>query len=272
MKKNLLLFGFIVFIFNFASAQFAQQWVKTFDDSLHQSNEAAALTLNNSGCIIVTGTTYDTAQAIYHIQTIKYDASGNVLWQVLYQSSYNALSTAITTDASGNIFITADILDTTINRIHVLKYNCSGSLVWDAVYPVVNTYVNLSKRISLDGSGNIYVGATSDCWSCYSLTQSNFGEATIVKFDSNGNYMTEMRTGNIFTTQHISTWLNFLNDMEIVANKNIYSITNIMQDHLPNTSSYPALMAAIFFGGILSFRWYHLLQCQNHQYQDSYWC
>ncbi len=235
MKKYLLLIGLAFLISGSASAQFGRQWVKTYSDPSLQGNTPTALTLNSAGCVIVTGTAYDSTKKINQIQTIKYDPSGNALWQVKYVSSFTCDPTDITTDASGNIFISVNLVDTA-EKIHVLKYNCSGKLVWDAVYPnsVLNT-LNLSYRIAVDGGGNIFVGATSECTLCYNNFR-NFQEANIIKFDSNGHYVTEMRTGRIFTIDRFYNTTDALNDMVIVSNKTIYSITNLAQDSIPETS------------------------------------
>ncbi len=239
MKKYLLLICFTLVISGSAPAQFGRQWVKTFNDPTYQGNVPAAITLNSAGCVIVTGTAYDSIKKINQIQTIKYDPSGNVLWQVKYAPSSTCTPSDITTDAKGNIFITANVVDTSLKfypqKIHALKYNCSGKLVWDAVYPKPQTppdFFEVSTRIAVDVGGNIFVGATAQCTQCYGAA-GFFLEPTIIKFDSNGHYITEMRTGRIWAG-NIPTSLDALNDMELVGNSIIYSISNIVQDSLPS--------------------------------------
>lgn len=251
MKKQLLLSFIICFNASVLQAQFGQQWVQSYDDSLHYDNLPNAIAINNAGCTIVTGATKNTTNVTTQMRTIKYDVSGNVLWQVNYSpTSVSYYPSDITTDANGNIFISTDVFDGTSVRLHVLKYTCSGSLVWDVVSPTIRLFTNFSKRIALDANGNVFVGTTSDCWNCYAWAQSNYGEATITKFDSNGNYITEMRTGQtgifqLFYSAYV--YFNQLTDMDISANMNsLYSITNLNQDslvyfNLPNLQDFALL-------------------------------
>ncbi len=229
MKNQLFLFLIIFSSTISLKAQFAQQWLNTFDATYHDDDNGMVITLDVAGNVIVSGQTYSAGQLTSEIMTIKYDPSGNVLWQMPYMNGNYVYPLDVITDANRNIYIVINVFINTDLKIRVLKYSCAGVLLWDALYPTTEV-LNYANRISLDSSGNVYVGGASHCDLCYSNVALPT-EALIIKFDSLGNYIAEMRTGQFFPGLMPSgNYTDLLTDMEISESSKIYSITNLTQD------------------------------------------
>ncbi len=233
MKQQLLLLFIIWLNAYVASAQVAQQWVKTYDATYHNDDIPAAITLDAAGNVIICGNLNNPAQSSSEMMIIKYDPSGNVLWNMPYANSTSVTPSDITTDADRNIYISCDVQNNVTNETHthVIKYTCAGTLIWDAVYNTGTNFDDFSRRIALDNNGNIYVGLSSVCGLCYPNSNGN-SESTIIKFDSLGIYITEMRTGLFWGNSgwNINSYYNALMDMEVLTAGNIYSIANLPQD------------------------------------------
>ncbi|OFX40276.1 MAG: hypothetical protein A2X08_05850 [Bacteroidetes bacterium GWA2_32_17] len=86
-----------------------QQWIQTFNDSLDGDDEASAMAIDTSGNIYVSGYIFtEIDSADYY--TMKYDASGNVIWTI-HNDSKNHLNdkvTNITIDNNQDIIVTGE--------------------------------------------------------------------------------------------------------------------------------------------------------------------
>ena len=115
--------------------------------------------------IYVTGFSNYTVSTSRDFLTIKYDPSGNVLWQIPYANGNYVYPRDIITDANRNIYIVINVFINNDLKIRVLKYSCAGVLLWDALYPTTEV-LNYANKISLDINGNVYVGGASHCDLC----------------------------------------------------------------------------------------------------------
>lgn len=126
-----------------------------------------------SGNVIVTGEFAGTAtfgaQSLTSLSgsvdvfTVKYDAAGNVLWAEKGSSRQTDRGFDVSTDASGNIFITGVFSDTITfdvqhnsssqNDVFVVKYNSSGVEQW--FRRIAGGAFNIANGISCDNSGNV---------------------------------------------------------------------------------------------------------------------
>jgi len=138
-------------------------------------------------------------------QTLIIDPNPNLDWSTNYGGNYRNYGSGITTDGSGNVFITgytyssSGIATSGAHQItlggnsdaFVVKVNSSGIRLWGTYYGGSN--FDYGKGITCDGSGNVLVTGYT-----YSTTgiatsgshQTTFGgglyDAFIVKFNSNG--------------------------------------------------------------------------------------
>jgi hypothetical protein len=141
-----------------------QQWAVMYDgngndyydprtDILNGFDSPSGMAMDNSGNIIVTGSSYTTTGQFssQDMTTIKYSPAGTAVWVKTYDSPAHGMdqAKAITSDASSNVYITGKVDATTI------KYNSSGTLQW-----VINYSGGSMNNIKIDINGNVFAGGS----------------------------------------------------------------------------------------------------------------
>lgn len=135
------------------------------------------LLLDNSGNLIVSGTSWNGNDM--DIQTINYNsADGSKIWESTYDAANNGIDapTAMTTDTSGNIFITGISYSGVSLDYITLKYNATGSLMWNMREGAGDATWNEPTAITLDTAGNVIVTGYSpnpDGWLNYHTIKYN---------------------------------------------------------------------------------------------------
>jgi len=85
------------------------QWTQTYNDTLAKDDEAAAMAMDATGNIYITGSCGTESDSTNYL-TMKYDASGNLLWTI--QSDGDAhlddKATNIAIDTNGNVIVTGE--------------------------------------------------------------------------------------------------------------------------------------------------------------------
>ncbi|MDP4268259.1 MAG: hypothetical protein Q8880_12600, partial [Bacteroidota bacterium] len=195
--------GSDVFIAKYSNTGVLQWAIKSGGSS---DDEAKSITTDVYGNVIITGyfngtasfgSTSLTSSGSSDIFIAKYNNSGILLWAVKAGGSEYDASSAITTDVSGNIYVTgsfqgsvnfgATTLNSSTGNEFVVKYNDAGICQW-----ALNFYSGNSKvkqAITTDMSGNIYIsGGFSNTATFGSLTLTSAGESDvfIVKYNSAG--------------------------------------------------------------------------------------
>jgi len=175
-----------------------QVWIKQFGSI--GDDEATAISTNSSGNVYVTGSTSGSfpGNSYFGGETDsfigKYDANGNQLWVKQFGSSGDDEATGISTDSSGNVYVTGYTNATLPGKsklggkdAFVAKYDASGNQLWVKQFGSIGD--DEATAISTNSSGNVYVtGSTSG-----SLPgKSNLGDsdAFAVEFDTDGNLLT----------------------------------------------------------------------------------
>jgi len=169
-----------------ASAQNAPEgvyeaWVARYDGPAGSSDEVAAIAVDGSGNVYITGWSYGGSATSSDYATIKYDTNGNQLWLERYNgpaSDYDD-ARALAVDGSGNVYVTGrSVRSGTGADYATIKYDTDGNQIWVAFYN--GPGMDIAKSIALDSSGNVYV------------TGSSFGSGTdtdyaTIKYDKDGN-------------------------------------------------------------------------------------
>lgn len=149
------------------SSSGVQQWLKSYNGAGNGGDAVVGLKVDGAGNIIAGGYTDMGAGQRLNFLTLKYDPSGNVIWEKQYNGSSNStdLATAMTVDASNNIYLTGlttQLFGTRLDSNYgTIKYDPSGNLQWFAYYDGPNNSVDVSRSIFVDINMNVYISGSS---------------------------------------------------------------------------------------------------------------
>jgi hypothetical protein len=178
---------------------------------------------------------------------VKYNSSGIAQWVIPFasQSGSTAVSnsnggTAVTTDASGNVYVTGYFWGTvdfdpspTATRnltsngnadIFIAKYNSNGQYQW--AYTMGGSGADVGIKIITDNSGNIYLAATfngsiqtNTTGSGTSKTLSALGgrDIAIIKYNSSGVFQDAISINSANTSE-------IANDVQVDSNNNLFLV------------------------------------------------
>jgi hypothetical protein len=155
---------------------------------------------------------------------LKYDRTGALLWARRGSGSEEDVGMSVTTDGSGNVYITGwfqspsiTFGSLTVNNyttsgfedIFVVKYNSSGTVMWAKAWG--STQQEFAYSIAADQAGNTYV--TGDFYSLsvlfgnYGLINSGVSDVFVVKLDPSGTpqWAKKIGGGNIDYGRDVAT-------------------------------------------------------------------
>lgn len=210
MKKQLLFLTMISFLCVASTpAQPVEEWVARYNGPSNSNDLAAAIALDSSGNIYVTGRSLYQG-ASYDIVTIKYSPNGDSLWSAHYSGSTNQDDAAVDiyVDDSSYVYVTG-YCDTGISGGDwiTIKYKPDGTEAWNRVYSD-----GIGSAIVLDSKGNVivtgYSGSPSDITT---IKYSPDGDSLWVKFydgplngNDYGHDLTVDKDNNIYVTGDVA--------------------------------------------------------------------
>ena len=228
MKKTLLL-SISLFNLFFVSAQTTSlQWAKSMGGN--EQDILNAMATDASGALIMTGSfkgtaDFDPGPGVANLTSSnfddifisKLDASGNFLWAKQIGAALGDFGRSITTDKSGNIYVTGSFQGTAdfdpgagivnlisygASDVFVLKLNTSGNLIW--ARRMGGAADQQGYAIAVDSSGNVYTGGsfreTSDFdpgVGTSNYTSVGSSDIFFSKLDSSGNFVWAERFGGV---------------------------------------------------------------------------
>jgi len=166
-----------------------EEWITKYDGPSHMGDFATDVIVDASGNVYVTGYSYrgiPVKHSDYY--TVKYDSSGDVVWEEKYDSRRNGndVATAIAVDSTG-VYVTGRSeeslgSDEKDHDYYTVKYDTkNGKRIWDNRYDGPADDADEATAIAVDPSGIVYVTGRS----IESGTDFDF---CTVKYDSDGNY------------------------------------------------------------------------------------
>ncbi|MEI6948749.1 SBBP repeat-containing protein [Paraflavisolibacter sp. H34] len=145
-----------------------QKWVKRENGTGNGSDRPAALALDGSGNVLITGSGSvldDYAdEPLADYLTVKYNADGNRKWEKRYNgpADGNDQATALAADNAGNVYVTGYSRGNgTRTDYATIKYNPEGTQLWAARYNGVGDNTDSAHAIAVDANGNVYVTGVS---------------------------------------------------------------------------------------------------------------
>lgn len=124
------------------------QWQRAFGSSSDDISNGIAV--DSSGNVYVTGYSVGVTSGTPNMVLVKYDGSGNVVWQKAIGGSNTVYGRKVATDSSGNIYVCAD--GANVGRL--FKYNSSGSLQWQRVFD--GSGLDTFQGVAVDNLGSVY--------------------------------------------------------------------------------------------------------------------
>ena len=191
-------------------------WVRYYNGPGNNRDVIRAITIDNGGNVYVTGESYGTSD--YDIATIKYNSAGVQQWAAIYNGPANGAdgSSAITVDASGNVYITGysdgDASPVFRQDDYVtIKYNSSGTEEWAMRYDGPGNFHDVPNAIALDQNNNVYVtGGSSGSGTRYDYATIKYNSAGVqqwvetyngpANYDDTANDIAVDDSGNVYVT------------------------------------------------------------------------
>lgn len=193
------------------SQSFGQEWASRYNGSANSVDWAYAITTDNSGNVYVTG--YSTISgAGKDMLTIKYDASGNILWSRNYNGPVNGgdYSFSIAVASSGNVYVTGrSDQGATFSDYTTIKYSPTGVQQWVALYNGTAGTYEEARVVAVDNQENIYVTGKS-------MGVGSDNDIVTIKYDLNGNQLWVQRYNGA------SNNYDGANSMVVDASGNVY--------------------------------------------------
>ena len=131
------------------------EWLHTWGGS--DEDWISGVAVDGSGNVYLTGKTNSFGAGAWDIILLKYNASGNIVWQKTWGGSDYDWGNSLAVDGSGNIYVMGrtDSFGAGSSDLILLKYSADGSLLWQKTWS--GSEWEEGKGVAVDGSGNIYV-------------------------------------------------------------------------------------------------------------------
>jgi hypothetical protein len=149
--------------------------------------------VDSSGNVYVTGITRSlgASNGAGDVLLLKYDSSGNLLWQKTWGGLKDDSGQGIAMDSSGNIYVAgfAPSFGAGGYDVAILKFDSSGTLLWQKTWG--GNKDDFGYGVSVDSSGSIYVTGRTDSFGA------GLSDVFLLRLDSSGNLVWQKTWGGV---------------------------------------------------------------------------
>jgi hypothetical protein len=161
-------------------------WVRRYGGLGNLGDWSAAMAVDDSGNVYVTGLSYSGATEVDYV-TIKYSLNGDTSWIRAYNGPANLYDepSGIAVDSHHNVYVTG-VIDWNFGTnpetdYGTIKYYPDGETAWVRRYNGPGNSDDYACCITVDDSGNVYV--TGSVWSGWTY----YGDYATVKYRPDGD-------------------------------------------------------------------------------------
>lgn len=190
-------------------------WKRTFARMPSIRNSGKCLLIDNSSNIYVGGILYDSNNGYWNAGLLKYNSSGNLLWQRIYDhnNNFDDVILDMAFDSNGDIIATGGTNGYfTIGSMDMMtqKYNSAGTLQWTHAFRDTTDEIIYGTKLKVDNNNNIFV--LSGVINNYD----NFGVIHTLKYNSSGNLLWYKTYGNLYEAQS-GKYITFSSNYDLIV-------------------------------------------------------
>ncbi|MBK8983681.1 MAG: SBBP repeat-containing protein [Ignavibacteria bacterium] len=194
-----------------AVSQLNEEWVRSFNGPVNGNDEALTHITDDSGNIYSSGKILGSGSG-FDIYTVKYNPSGNILWERIYNGPGNGndIAYSIALDNTYNVFVAGESIGDGTDRDFVLiKYNDLGAEQWNRRYNGNSSSVEIPEKAVTDEAGNVIITGTSH-------EPGVLFDIVTIKYNSEGDLLWKKHFNGA------SSGNDFADDMALDESGNIY--------------------------------------------------
>ena len=177
-------------------------WQRTWGGSSYDWSPRSGVALGSSGNVYIVGSTGSFGAGDADVLLLKYDPSGDLLWQRTWGGSELDYGLGMALDSLDNVYVTG-LTESTGGEdddLILLKFDPSGELLWQRTWGESGKE-DCGFSITFDSLGHVYVVGITD--SAGSMGQKGFvggqpdisKDALLLKFDSSGDLLWQRTWG-----------------------------------------------------------------------------
>lgn len=156
----------------------AQQWIARYNGTGNETDRAIAVDSDASGNVFVAGRSFNGGDDDY--ATIKYDASGSVVWTRIFDNGDIDRAADMSVDAQGNCYVTGRSDNGNDDDFRTLKYDPNGIELFNIAYDFVED--DRADHLAVNPDGTFAIAGRSD-GTASAILNYNY---RVIKYGSNG--------------------------------------------------------------------------------------
>lgn len=175
-------------------------------------------------------------QGSQDVYLTKYDSAGNLQWTSLLGSAGTASAYSLAVDPTGGVVVAgstnADLTTTAVANGNtdsfVVKYDTNGNQTWTTQIQTLSN--NQAAAVSMDASGNVYIGGQVTGVIGAGRTNSGGNDAYVAKLDAKGKLVYEQQFGTSGNDAVAATTVADSGDLVVASVQNGHAILSKYAD------------------------------------------